>query len=379
MVLLRRTTVLSLALGALTFIFLFTHFRPFSSAERPYVYGQNDASSLYDPRVFTPGTAKPVGENYSRVLVMGRLSKEDISWLDQDLPNLPRKIYTVDAADRSGLPANKGHEAMVYLTYIIDHYDSLPDVVLFFHPHKVTWHNNILLDVSSATTIKLLSDAHVMRQGYFNTRCHLDPGCPNWLHVDQSRWKYDLYHKPEEPALTSQVFHDLFGEDVPVPDSISQPCCAQFAVSGQRIRQRPLADYIHYRDWLLHTPLDDKTSGRIMEYSWQYIFSGRFTFCPSQHKCYCDGYGICFEGGDEGLKGWLKLLRQKELVDQKLIKMWDKGVASRGSEQYKKLRHQSGEMGNQLDDMRELAVRRGYDPQTRARECGREWYEGDGF
>ncbi len=310
---------------------------------------------------------------------MGRLAKEDISWLDKDLPTLPKKIYTVDAADKSGLPANKGREAMVYLTYIIDHYDTLPDVVLFFHPHKLTWHNNILLDISSATAIKLLSDAHIMRQGYFNTRCHLDPGCPNWLHIDQWKWKYDSYHKPEESALTSTLFHDLFGKDIPVPSSISQACCAQFAVSGQRIRQRPKSDYLHYRDWLLNTPLADGTSGRIMEYSWQYIFSGKFTFCPSQHKCYCDGYGICFEGGDAGLKKWLDLLREKELVDLRLVKLWEKGVEARASEKYKKVKQQSGQLGKQLDDMRESAVRRGFDPQTRAIACGREWHEGDGF
>lgn len=378
MLLFRKSTILSLILGGLTLIWLLNKFHPFSS-QRVYLYGENDPSALYDASVFKPGIAKPAGQNYTRVLVMGRLLKEDVSWLDRDLPNLQKKIYTVDAPDRSGLPANKGHEAMVYLTYIIDHYESLPDVVLFFHPHKITWHNNVLLDINSAITIKLLSDAHVVRQGYFNSRCMLDPGCPNWLHVDQSKWKYDHIHKPEEPALTSTLFHDLFGAEIPIPPAISQPCCAQFAVSGERIRQRPLKDYIHYRQWLLTTPLDDKTSGRMMEYSWQYIFTGKFEFCPSQHKCYCDGYGICLEGGDEGLKAWLNILRQKELVDNQLRDLWDKGGKAREGEKYKRLKHESAQMGNRLDELRLQAITRGYDPKTRAAECGREWHEGDGF
>ena len=378
MLLLRKSSIIPLGLGVFTLLFLLNRYHPFSQ-ERPYLYGENDPSKLYNPALFAPGAAKPARENYTRILVMGRLSSEDISWLDQDLPDLPKKIYTVDAPDNSGLPANKGHEAMIYLTYIIDHYDTLPDVVLFMHPHKTTWHNNILLDISSAITIKLLSDAHVTRQGYFNTRCHLDPGCPSWLHVDQPRWKHDLHHKPEEPALTSQVFHELFGLQTPIPKAISQPCCAQFAVSGQRIRQRPLEDYVHYRDWLLNTALDDRTSGRMMEYSWQYIFTGNFEFCPSQHKCYCDGYGVCFEGGDEGLRNWLNLLHEKEVIDRKLLAMWQKGEAARAGEKYKRLKHESAEIGGKLDSLREQAVRRGYDPQTRARECGREWHEGDGF
>ena len=77
------------------------------------------------------------------------------------------------------VPKNKGHEAMVYLAYIIDNYDNLPDTVLFFHPHRTTWHNNALLDLDSKKTIEHLSDVKVARDGYFNARCRLDPGCPD--------------------------------------------------------------------------------------------------------------------------------------------------------------------------------------------------------
>ncbi|KIW28121.1 uncharacterized protein PV07_07803 [Cladophialophora immunda] len=367
----RRSSILSLVLGALILTFLLHNIRNRQS----YFDGQD--GPLYDPSLFSAGTAKPAGENYTRVLVMARLSTEDTSWLDRDLPELPKMIYTVDSAD-SGLPANKGREAMAYLTYIIDHYDSLPDVVLFFHPRKRSWHNNIVLDTDTAITIKLLSDAHVVRQGYFNTRCHLDPGCPDWLHVDRPRRQHDLRRKPEELALTSGLFHDLFGADVPVPRALSQPCCAQFAVSGARIRQRPLHEYVHYRAWLLRTALDDSTAGRILEYVWQYIFTGVFEFCPSRHRCYCDGYGICFEGGKDGLRRWLDAFGAKEALDAELLARWEGGDKG-GSDKFKTLKNRSGRLGRELDDAREQAVRRGFDPQTRARECGREWHEGNGF
>ncbi|KIX00911.1 uncharacterized protein Z518_09976 [Rhinocladiella mackenziei CBS 650.93] len=373
MLLIRRTSIISLALGLLTLIYLTTHFTPFSTKPK-YLYGQD--GPLYNSQMFSPGTAKAKGANYTRILVMGRLKSEDVSWVSRELPGLPTKIYTVDSDDHSGLPANKGHEAMVYLTYIIDHYDSLPDTVLFFHPHQRAWHNNILLDIDSATTIKRLSDAHVARQGYFNSRCHLDPGCPNWLHIDRPPWRQDLKHKPEEPALTSQLFRDLHGPDIPLPRAISQPCCAQFAVSSTRIRQRPRSDYARYRDWLLRIELDDRTSGRIMEYSWQYIFTGNFEFCPSQHQCYCDGYGICFEG-EIGLQNWLATLREKEKVDERLVQLWDAG--EKGGERYKRLARDSKRFGELLDQSRETAVRRGFDPKIRAEESGREWHEGDGF
>ncbi|KAL2441615.1 hypothetical protein ABEF95_015862 [Exophiala dermatitidis] len=402
MILARKRYIISSAIiGFLVLIYLIRGLQDIKLVPKEYhLLSDQDAQDtqlLYDPTYFSAGVAKPAGENYTRVLVMGRLHSEDVSWVSRELPNLPTKIYTVDSdavgADTtsittnnpessdpsSRLPANKGHEAMVYLTYIIDHYTSLPDVVLFLHPHRRAWHNNVLLDIDAATTIKLLSDGHITRQGYFNTRCHLDPGCPNWLHVDQPRRLWDLVHKPEEPALTSSVFHDLFGDDIPVPKTaISQPCCAQFAVSGQRIRQRPLADYIRYRDWLLKTELNDTTSGRIMEYSWQYIFTGKFEFCPSVHKCYCDGYGICFEGGDKGLQKWLDLRKQKEQVDEKLSEL-STSTNANAAEDFKRLSRDSKHLGEVLDDMREQALRRGWDPKTRADDCGREWRPGDGY
>lgn len=382
---LRKASLIPLTLAVISLVYLVRNLPPISislphnplsflfSKEPKYLYGQE--GPLYNADMFSPGVAKPPGQNYSRLLVMGRLYSEDIGWLDKEIPDIPRKIYVVDSLN-SGLPANKGHEAMVYLTYIIDHYDSLPDVVMFFHPHQGTWHNNILLALNSAIAIKLLSPAHVVRQGYFNARCHLDPGCPNWLHVDRPWLLHDLKHKPEEPYLTSQVFHELHGADVPIPRAISQPCCAQFAVSGERIRQRPRADYVRYRDWLLKTDLSDHTSGRLMEYSWQYIFTGNFEFCPSQHRCYCDGYGMCFEG-EEGLKRWLALLREKEIIDQELTDMYESGRTNGNT--YRRLAEESHEKDKVLNDLRETALRRGYDPKTRAEECGREWHEGDGF
>lgn len=380
MLLLRRPSLITLTLLTISSIVLIHQLglNPFS--KRPY-YGQT--TRLYDPEVFEPGLAKPAGSNYTRILVMGHLQSEDISWVARELPDLDTHIYLVDhpdpitsTHDPSRLPANKGHEAMVYLTYIIDHYTTLPDVVLFFHPHRSAWHNNILLDLDAAKTIKLLSAAHVVRQGYFNTRCHLDPGCPDWLHVDRPRWRWDLHRKPEEPVLTSDTFRELHGPQPPTPAHISQPCCAQFAVSGQRIRARPREFYIRYRDWILATALDDKTSGRLLEYSWQYIFTGNFEFCPSMHRCYCDGYGICFEG-DAGLDQWLKLLRVREKVDEKRVKMYDRGKGK--GEQYKALMAESKRLSDELDLLREIALTRGFDPKIRAQEVGRVWNEGDGF
>jgi hypothetical protein len=124
--------------------------------------------------------------------------------------------------------------------------------------------------------------------------------------------------KKEEQYLTSEMWRQLHPSE-PIPQALSQPCCAQFAVSGQRIRARPLANYIQYREWLLNTALSHEFSGRILEYNWQYIFTGQGEFCPPQHECYCDSFGICFGGtNDENLQHWLNLLRKREILDERL-------------------------------------------------------------
>jgi hypothetical protein len=382
---LRKTTTLALLLSLGTLVYLLRpYYYNYNPWAKPYL-GENDPSKLYDHAIFRPGVAKPPTEPYSRVLVMGHLQSEDVSWVSRELPEFETKLYVVDDNSSttrpmgisSDLPANKGHEAMIYLTYIITHYTALPDIVLFFHPHPGTWHNNILLHMDTAQTIRRINPAHVVRQGYFNTRCHLDPGCPDWLHIDRPRWQWDRVKKPEEPILTSKVFHDLHGPDTPRPKAISQPCCAQFAVSRERILQRPLEFYKRYRDWLLSTDLEDSESGRMLEYSRQYIFTGNFEFCPSMYKCYCDGYGVCFEGGEDALQQWMGILHQREKIARKENDMVEKGKGK--GMKYQNLMKERLELEGLMENLREAAIKRGADPKTRAEDCGREWKEGDGF
>ena len=328
------------------------------------------------------------------------LADEDVSWLRDrlSLAHAVKAIYAVDVnatSSHSGdglLPANKGHEAMVYLTYIIDNYPVFPDVVVFIHPHETAWHNTILNDMSTATTLERLNLGFVARQGYFNLRCHLDPGCPRWLRVDRWRWRWDLKRKPEEGVLSSGLFWEVHGGGEEVPRWMSQPCCAQFAVSGERIRGRSKGFHERYRKWLMQTELADELSGRVMEYSWQYLFTVLWEWCPSQHGCYCGGYGVCFEGREEGLQGWLGVLRGRERVDEKIRGRERKGRGS--GREYEILVEESERIGRELGKMRDEALRRGRDERGRdergrdergrdergrAEACGRVWREDDGY
>lgn len=63
-------------------------------------------------------------------LVVASLEAEDTSWISTHLPDWYSHIYIVDnPRARLRVPENKGREAMVYLTHIIDHYSNLPPKV----------------------------------------------------------------------------------------------------------------------------------------------------------------------------------------------------------------------------------------------------------
>lgn len=197
--------------------------------------------------------------------------------------------------ERLMTPANKGNEAMTYLTYIIEHYHQpIPEVVVFIHSHRDgffrAWHVDTALH-SNVDSIRHLRLDHVLKTGYVNLRCNLNPGCMKLekrnSHVTRQVWSEIFANTStprfnshsDGPAAVSRTDEDE-KEDASNAAAGSQhdsihiqsPCCAQFAVSAARIYQRPLDDYLNIRQWLLDTQLDNAHSGRVMEYLWHVIF-----------------------------------------------------------------------------------------------------------
>jgi Protein of unknown function (DUF3431) len=114
---------------------------------------------------FQPGTVKSVGWPYTKMMVTPRTSSEDVLWIAENLgasEHFKAAIYTVDGMNAElHPPKNKGHEAMVYLTYIIDNYHSLSDINIFMHSHRFAWHNNELLDSDSVQMVSRLAAERV--------------------------------------------------------------------------------------------------------------------------------------------------------------------------------------------------------------------------
>ncbi|KAF2095613.1 hypothetical protein NA57DRAFT_79331 [Rhizodiscina lignyota] len=333
-------------------------------------------------------------KNYTRLLVVPTMKGNDISWLDQELPTLDKITYVAD--DRTAPyhpPKNKGNEVMIYLTYIIDHYDALPDITIFLHAHRHAWHNNDLLDNDAAQMLQRLSNARVMREGYMNLRCQWDPGCPHWLHPKSD----DFHLKKQEQIFIAKAWGELFPFEL-MPTALSAPCCAQFAVSRDAIRALPISRYVWFRDWIMRTELSNYMAGRVFEYIWQYIFTGVHEVCPSQHVCYCDGYGVCF-AGERAFQRWFEMRwrmneKKKDLDKWREMNVEYEEAKNNGTLESMKeadrpqqpeavrddvLQREIESMRIEMADMKEVALRRGLDPKIRAQESGRKWEEGDGF
>ena len=150
---------------------------------------------------------------------------------------------------------------MAYLTYLIDNYPFLPAVIAFLHSHRKgfwgAWHTDSRLHDNVESLRKLQLD-FVRLNGYVNLRCNWSPGCD--------------FEDRDNKHVTLEIWEELF-QGTPYPGEVGAACCAQFAVSREQVLQRPLKDYEMFRQWLLDTELTDRRSGRIFEFSWQFIFA----------------------------------------------------------------------------------------------------------
>ena len=277
------------------------------NSSNPRVHDPLDAATHALSASFRPGVPKPAGSKYSRVMVVPRLKNDNVSWITEELAGIDAAIYVAnDPTAPLHPPRNRGHEVMIYFTYIIEHYYNLPDIIILVHAHRWTHHNIELLGYDSAEMIRRLSNDYVTHEGYVNMRCQWYPGCPEWLHPRDAR---ETLAKQEQVVLTKS-WHELFPSE-PLPEALGQACCAQFALSKERVLSIPLSRFVFYRDWILRTPLSDYVSGRIWEYLWQLLFTGNSIHCPSEEICHCRGFGVCF-GGNARYKKYKELRHTKE-------------------------------------------------------------------
>ncbi|KAB2573803.1 hypothetical protein DBV05_g7525 [Lasiodiplodia theobromae] len=227
-----------------------------------------------------------------RAFVVASQEKDDVAWLYDYFPDWTKYRYIVDNPKAElRVPINKGRESMVYLTFIIDNYDNLPDYTLFLHPTRYQWHNDDP-DYDGLMVLRNFQVPYLEQEGYVNLRCAWQLGCPNEI----KPYENDPREKQQQGHAGNSYYHafkEIFGEAREVPHEVGVSCCAQFALTRDKIREIPRSEYVRLREWLAKTPLLDSISGRVMEYSWHILFGKEPIHCPSAQDCYCKVFGLC--------------------------------------------------------------------------------------
>ena len=247
------------------------------------------------------------------VLVVASLLKDDTTWLNEIARKRRwgKKIYIVDGRKGSSLkvPKNKGREAMVYLTYIIDNYSTLPPISIFVHSQRYQWHNDDP-NYDGIPPLLSLNLSYVRAYSYANLRINHSLGCPVGIHPLPLSSSIPAPPSPADPErarkLSETYYAPVFAAffpDRPIPEEVGVSCCAQFAVSCAAILAHDVHFYRRIREWLLKTKLADDVSGRILEYMWHIIFGKEEIWCPDEEQGYCEVFGRCEGGGKVRVKG----------------------------------------------------------------------------
>jgi hypothetical protein len=203
-----------------------------------------------------PSVAQSFSATNSQVVVAHW--KEDLEWV-----NTLRKqgfevlVYEKEQPEAQyNVQLNKGHEASVYLKYVVDHYDALPDYVVLLHGHDTSWHHHgsivDLIQSRVGTVMESMVNLNHFRLGSIVT---------NAWYADIVRWfrKYLTPTLGVDPSAIGDWTSGHLG-------------CAQFIVSSSAIRSRPLSFYSDLYTWLMTTELTNNVSGRYMEWTWHLIW-----------------------------------------------------------------------------------------------------------
>ncbi|KAK2746178.1 hypothetical protein FQN57_003300 [Myotisia sp. PD_48] len=205
-------------------------------------------------------------------LVVPKTTGENVSWVEELPPYWTPFIYTVDKEPGYPLqsPANRGRESIVFLTFIIDNYNSLPNITVFSHAKDIQWHNDVAGNRTIDNVLNLRVAA-VKEKGYVNMRCHWNPGCP--ISVNPlAPTEGDIRIQDMRASFADIYTHFFNVTRDEVPKAIGSVCCAQFAVTRERIRARPREDYVRMRDWSMETRLGPGDIGWVFEKIWHIVF-----------------------------------------------------------------------------------------------------------
>ncbi|KAH7040365.1 uncharacterized protein B0I36DRAFT_310535 [Microdochium trichocladiopsis] len=333
------------------------HHQPAAGAAKPQS-SAHDAVQYGEPTLFLQR------QNFTVTVVVAKEKDDDIKWIKRDLPGVPVMLYNLEPApgppaapsnqhvantqhqprafehpasrklrrDESSSSASssatttttrdikentiRGIEVIAYLTYIFDHYDNLPDIVVFTREAQRKPQHWDLIGEDLPATLKRLNGVLVWEEGYVNLYCDTRNNCPRWR-ANQGEFAND--NELRDFQIFNAAWNSL-NPGIPFPKEVGQAGGNQFAVSRDRIRYaKTREEWGLYRDWVADRAQDLTAvqSSRMWEFMWQYVFKNRGMLCRKPAACYCDTYGVCLATDDTADE-----LRQKKDGQVRLLERY---------------------------------------------------------
>ena len=141
--------------------------------------------------------------------------------------------------------------------------------MLFLHPKRFQWHNDDP-DYDGLPVLRKFQLPYLAREGYVNLRCAWVLGCPSEIRPfgEDAIAQQQAQQQSHAGHYYLKAFKEIFGDDVEVPSQVGVSCCAQFALTREKVMELGKDVFVKLRVWLEKTELTDDISGRVLEYSW---------------------------------------------------------------------------------------------------------------
>eukprot|EP00742_Colponemidia_sp_Colp-10_P015970 GILJ01018269.1.p1 GENE.GILJ01018269.1~~GILJ01018269.1.p1 ORF type:complete len:298 (-),score=31.60 GILJ01018269.1:8-793(-) len=235
------------------------------------------------------GPTYSLDEIPDRMIVSGSTTKESMDWLS-DL-NIPFVVYDSQNIERDinkikswrHLEPNRGNEVHAYLRFIIDHYDRLPEAVVFIHGHSTSWHSANIPDMLQHLRWPFLTQDNEDLQTSTTSQGQMYQSFDFQYFQSIGLGHQDI----ERPYLCR--FWDQAGLATEIgqcPPFLKTECCAQFVVHRSRILLRSRAFYKGLLHWILNqTEFSNHFAGMLVEWSWGVIMGQPFDIQWQKDPC----------------------------------------------------------------------------------------------
>jgi len=195
----------------------------------------------------------------------------DLIWTKNIVSNIKLYVYSTTNTQYNYYSINKGHEANLYLKFIIDNYNNLPSKILFLHDHQTSWHQDFNSDV-------ICNNVNWDFANYF---------CVNKRDTYQEITKTCPPHARPYTLLTN-YWHNIFLDEFNLPDKLVMYGSSQFVVSKDLILRHSRDFYLNCLTWLNVTldPLNiiGNHPAHLFEWTWHYIFTGNAIEPPYEYS-----------------------------------------------------------------------------------------------